>query len=481
MTWWSDSILQVSAAVAVALLLWYRYLTCTYGKWKGLGVPGPEPEVFFGNFADIVKGRTPLVAFVHQLYNRYHGRRYFGVYGGREPLLIIRDPGIVHDVMVKDFSSFYDRTADDVSFKHDKLFNHLFNMRGEQWKALRSKLSPTFTTTKLRSMMADINDCSRRLIDNLNEQITKNNGIVDVSEVSAQLTTDTIGRCAFGLDCNSLADPNSEFRRAGRDIFKTTWKIVILDFIRTIGLGRLLDLFRMRGLPDHIYDFFDNLLETTMKQHESGENSRNDFISVLVKLKNDEKQNEQNKKLFTDDILSANTFIFFVAGYETSASTISYCLYELAKNQEVQEKLRQQIMETLYANDGKLSYDIIKDMKYMDMVINETLRMHPPVPVLNRVCSKKYTIADSNVTFNVGDKLMIPIYALHHDPNYYPDPEVFDPERFTDENKNSRPLGTFIPFGDGPRICIGKYNYTIYWCPLCIRRVSVSNVHSTTY
>jgi hypothetical protein len=76
---------------------------------------------------------------------------------------------------------------------------------------------------------------------------------------------------------------------------------------------------------------------------------------------------------------------------------------------------------------------------------------------------------------------MIPIYALHHDPNYYPDPEVFDPERFTDENKNSRPLGTFIPFGDGPRICIGKYNYTIYWCPLCIRRVSVSNVHSTTY
>jgi hypothetical protein len=75
-------------------------------------------------------------------------------------------------------------------------------------------------------------------------------------------------------------------------------------------------------------------------------------------------------ELFTDDILSANTFIFFVAGYETSASTISYCLYELAKNQEVQEKLRQQIMETLYANDGKLSYDIIKDMKYMDMVIN---------------------------------------------------------------------------------------------------------------
>lgn len=116
-----------------------------------------------------------------------------------------------------------------------------------------------------------------------------------MSEASAQLTTDTIGRCAFGLDCNALSDPNSEFRRTGRDIFKITWKIVILEFIRTVGLGRLLDLFRVRGLPDHIYEFFDNLLETTMKQHESGENTRKDFISLLVKLRDEEKQNEQSR------------------------------------------------------------------------------------------------------------------------------------------------------------------------------------------
>lgn len=85
--------------------------------------------------------------------------------------------------------------------------------------------------------------------------------------------------------------------------------------------------------------------------------------------------------------------------------------------------------------------------------------MHPPVPVLNRVCTKKYTFPDSNVTLNTGDKVIIPIYSLHYDPNYYPNPEVFDPERFSEENKTSRPNGTFIPFGDGPRICIGKLMY----------------------
>lgn len=73
------------------------------------------------------------------------------------------------------------------------------------------------------------------------------------------------------------------------------------------------------------------------------------------------------------------------------------------------------------------------------------------------MCTQKYTIAESNITLNVGDKLIIPIYSLHRDPKYYSDPEVFDPERFTEENINSRPLGTFLPFGDGPRICIGNH------------------------
>lgn len=89
------------------------------------------------------------------------------------------------------------------------------------------------------------------------------------------------------------------------------------------------------------------------------------------------------------------------------------------------------------------------------IIYTETFRIHPPAPIIRRVCTKKYTIPDSDVTLNVGETIIIPIYALHHDPKYYPKPEVFDPERFNDENKSLRPHSTFIPFGDGPRICIG--------------------------
>lgn len=83
--------------------------------------------------------------------------------------------------------------------------------------------------------------------------------------------------------------------------------------------------------------------------------------------------------------------------------------------------------------------------------------MHPPIPVLNRVCTKRYAIPDSDLTLNVGEKLIIPAHSLHYDPAYYPNPDVFDPERFAEKNDMSRPLGTFVPFGDGPRICIGIY------------------------
>lgn len=89
------------------------------------------------------------------------------------------------------------------------------------------------------------------------------------------------------------------------------------------------------------------------------------------------------------------------------------------------------------------------------------MRLHPPVPAINRVCTKKYTIPESDITLNVGEKLIIPTYAFHYDSKYYPSPEVFDPERFTEENKTTRPNGTFLPFGDGPRICIGEY-FKIY-------------------
>lgn len=86
----------------------------------------------------------------------------------------------------------------------------------------------------------------------------------------------------------------------------------------------------------------------------------------------------------------------------------------------------------------------------------ESLRKYPPVPVLDRECSRPYKIPGTDAVLEQGVHVHIPVYALHRDPEYYPNPEKFDPERFTEENKKARPQFTYLPFGDGPRICIGK-------------------------
>ncbi|VVC39064.1 Cytochrome P450, partial [Cinara cedri] len=174
--YWPAAVIQVSVAVAaVTVLLGYAYSTYHYGKWNRLGVPHADrPTPLLGHLADTIMGRMALINLVHAFYGQFDGCRYFGIYEARKPLLVLRDPELVHSTLVGDFTHFYDRNANKVSFKHDKLFDHLANLRGEQWKAVRAKLSPTFSSAKLKSMVGDMNECTERLIENLNGQITRN-------------------------------------------------------------------------------------------------------------------------------------------------------------------------------------------------------------------------------------------------------------------------------------------------------------------
>ena len=89
--------------------------------------------------------------------------------------------------------------------------------------------------------------------------------------------------------------------------------------------------------------------------------------------------------------------------------------------------------------------------------VSETLRKHPPVPMLNRECSQPYKIPGTDTVLDKGTRVIIPVTPLHHDPNYYPEPERFDPERFSEEEKQKRHHYVYLPFGEGPRICIGKF------------------------
>ncbi|XP_037941265.1 probable cytochrome P450 6a13 [Teleopsis dalmanni] len=153
----------------------------------------------------------------------------------------------------------------------------------------------------------------------------------------------------------------------------------------------------------------------------------------------------------TMEEMTAQTFLFFVAGSETSSSVMGFSLYQLALNPDIQEKARTEMNEVMAQHDGKLTYEAVQDMKYLLQVMYETVRMYTVTPFLLRQAVSDYKVPNSNYVIQKGTTVIMPMDALHYDPDIYPDPQRFDPERFSTKETEKRHPMTFLGFGKGPR------------------------------
>lgn len=220
----------------------------------------------------------------------------------------------------------------------------------------------------------------------------------------------------------------------------------LLKFLFSSGFPNFSRKIHLRVFDKTALDFYSKAFAQTLEYREKNGIKRNDFVSMLLGLKN----------IYSTDELAAEAFLIYTGGFETSSTLISFTWYELALNPEIQERLRAEIKEWLSKSDGKLSYEMIFGMQYLDQVINESLRKYPPIPNLNRKVTKDYIIPETNLTIAKGTSVYLPTYSFHHDPENYPNPQKFDPERFSpDDDVRVRHPFTFLPFGDGPRNCIG--------------------------
>jgi cytochrome P450 len=157
------------------------------------------------------------------------------------------------------------------------------------------------------------------------------------------------------------------------------------------------------------------------------------------------------------------------AGYETTATTLSFCSYELALNPECQEKLYEEINSAIDSN-GEISYEALATLPYLDSVISETLRLYPPIIKLEREPITDYKLGDTGITLFKGQIVEIPVYAIHHSEEYYPNPENFNPSRFMPQNRDQIIPYTYLPFGAGPRNCIGM-RFALMETKLCLAQI----------
>ncbi|KAL0868658.1 hypothetical protein ABMA27_008111 [Loxostege sticticalis] len=448
---------------AAAVAACYFYNTRTFSYWAKKGVKHEKPVIIFGNNVKNFLGMESRSQAMERMYWKYPKEKVVGFYRSTVPELVLRDPALIKSALVSDFGHFHMRGYHPYPKNIEPMTRNIFVVEGDCWRMLRQKMTPAFTSGKLKAMFPLIVDTAEKL-QARTSTLAKSGEPLDARDLMARYTTDFIGSVGFGLDADSINEENSEFRKLGYETFNLGLKEVVYSVLKELFpfLAQNLKVFgrvenRVNNLikqikeskgnkPTDRGDFFDMLLECQQKgaiEIESLEKFRPDGTPEKVSLE-------------LDDILfTAQIYLFFGAGFETSSSTTSTTLHHLAFNPEEQTKVQKEIDEVLARHNNKLSYDAVKEMQYLECAFKEGLRIFPALGHLMRACTKKYTFEDIGLTIDPGVRVMVPVKALHMDPAYWEQPWEFRPERFLPDNFTAKQKAAFFPFGEGQRNCIG--------------------------
>lgn len=448
------------------LLLLYFYFTKNHDYWTKRNVKYDRPIPIFGNVFSNVIGRKSITEISKEMYNKYPNEKVVGLYHGTIPVLIIRDLDIVKRILTTDFPYFFTRGLGR-SVKIEPIFLNLFHANGDTWKLLRQRLTPAFTSAKLKKMFPLIVKCATKLQDT-SEDIVNKGGECDVRRLMARFTIEFIGACGFGLQMDTMRNEDSFFITFGTEIFDRNRSLnhAVLESLYDIfpDFRTLLQIL----LKDSLWDTMTKLCVNVLNQRNNKPAGRHDFIDLLLELKEkgkitaesietrglDGKPNLVEMELDLKCIV-AQVFVFFAAGFETSSSVTSYLLHELALHPEEQIKAQEEIDQVLSRYGNKLCYDSIADMTYLSMCFKEAMRKFPSLGTLHRECDKRYTIPGLGITLDPGVKIIIPVEAIQYDEKYFDDPFQYKPVRFADSSELKHSC-SYLPFGAGHRSCIGK-------------------------
>ncbi|XP_072514048.1 cytochrome P450 3A56-like [Salminus brasiliensis] len=442
----------IFSAETWALLVLFISLLLLYGCWhnsffRKLGIPGPKPYPLLGNMLEYKKG---FHAFDMECYKKYGNM--WGIFDGREPVLAIMDKTIIKAILVKECYTYFTNRR-DIGL-NGEMYDALFVVKDEDWKRIRSILSPSFTSGRLKEMFGIMKIHTNNLVKNL-EKTRKNREEIVAKELFGAYSMDVITSTAFSVDIDSLNNPDDPFITNIKKMLNFNFLTpVFLLAVMFPVIVPLLEKVKYSFFPKSVSEFFLSSLQKIKADRVAKDHkSRVDFLQLMVDSQTAEDQEgDTMKKGLSDHEILSQAMIFIFAGYETSSSTLSFFFYNIATNPETMKNLQQEIDQT-FPNKTPVQYDAVMNMEYLDAALNESMRLYPVVARLERVCKK--TVEISGLTIPQGTSIMIPVFPLQRDPEYWPDPDTFNPERFTKENKESVDPYVYMPFGAGPRNCIG--------------------------
>ncbi|XP_015838531.2 cytochrome P450 9e2-like [Tribolium castaneum] len=414
----------------LALFIYYKIIKPA-NFWKKRNVPHES------TFA-LLQRKHPATILT-QLYQKHKDQRYVGYLQLNHPFLMIRDLELIKQLTVKDFESFHDHYPFSYAKNDPILGKSLLMLNGQDWKQMRATLSPAYTTNKLKNMHQLMTECAQNFVGHFKgrEKVA-----VDMKDIFTRFTTDVIASTAFGIKTDSLNQPNNRFFLMAKSLSK-------FGFIQVVKI--LISSFAKVGIfPSSVVSYFGTIIKSNIRERKQSGIVRPDMIHLMLEA------NKGQANQLTDDDIVAQAMTFFFAGFETVATACSFMAYELAIHPEIQQKLQAEIDSV-----GGVTYESLLSMKFLDQVVSESLRLWPPGFQIERMCTKSYKIEPKNhnekgIVLEEGVSLIIPVIALHRDPDLFPEPDRFDPERFSEANRSTIVPGSYLPFGVGPRNCIAS-------------------------
>ncbi|XP_072747767.1 cytochrome P450 9e2-like [Anoplolepis gracilipes] len=437
--------------VLTAGICLYYFVLNKLSHFKRLKIPHVRPIPFLGNLAPYVFQREAHVELLCRIYNLFPKAKYVGFYNLTKPVYFIRDPELITAITIRNFDNFCDH-QNFVSDSEPMARKNLFGLRGDHWREMRKLLSPAFTSSKMKMMFGLMCECADNFSNFLVTQSGKIAKTYEMKELLSRYTNDVVATCAFGISIDSFKNPNNEFYLLGKKTFTFDGRLSLMFFIHA-HFPLLTRLFKVRMFSKRVEKFFKNIVNSTVKMRDEQGIFRPDMIQLMMKSRN----KDQGPK-FDIEEMTAQAFIFFFGGFDTVSTAMCFLVHEIAINPDIQDRLREEIDHVLKKTNGKPTYEAVIDMKYLDAVVTESLRLYPIISYIDRLCVKEFELPPATsdgepIILKPGDSIWFSSYALQHDPKYYPQPNKFNPDRFLNSNIDN---SVYIPFGLGPRICIGN-------------------------
>ncbi|XP_074596231.1 cytochrome P450 4c21-like [Brevipalpus obovatus] len=467
-----------------AFYLIHRFFYFTYYKF-----PYIHDSYFFGNtlrlcpdFPFLSKRGTPLLDAM-KFYTQQFPKSFFVEWIFAYPIVIATDYELIHNVL-----ACRDNIDKGVSytFLEESFEQGLLTSNGSKWRYRRKLIEPTVGLRMLSSFLPIMKRNTDILIEDLRD---KTGTQINLNDEIDRVALKVILQTAIGLSDEYLAEYIDEHVSNTRKVtqycvFRVRNPILWITPIRKIyelwsGVSKTNKKFRefaVRAIHQKMQARINSLSRKrgsrgSIKDQNSSKmmipNQRKVFIDLLID-KYFESLKDNNPYRIDEKGLYEEVQLLVFAGFDTSSTTIKWTLYNLGLNPAIQEKLYQEVSTFKLDDDDDLDPDYLKNFVYLEQVIKEGLRIRPTVPIVVRELGKD--IFYKGFRIPKGTDVLASMFSVHSNPDIYPNPEEFNPDRFSPENIDKIPSKAFIPFATGPRKCIGR-NYAMMEMKVIIANV----------